>query len=107
MALKHLKKIIRKLLKVKITQKTILLKLTNYYNPQKEQSLLLQINLPAYPVPPITNRFASSNFQTTLSSRTTSPYTTYIQGKTTHTATTTGHFIRSLPTYTDTYTPDV
>jgi hypothetical protein len=39
MVLKHLKKITQKLLAVKMSQKMILLKSTNYYNPQKKQSL--------------------------------------------------------------------
>src|SRR5437588_3846041 len=51
-ALKHLRKSIQRLLKVKTTRKVTPLKSTSYYNPWKEQSLPLQINLPAYPVPP-------------------------------------------------------
>jgi hypothetical protein len=49
--LRRLKKITQKLLTAKTSQRTIPSKSTNYYNPQKEQSLLLQINLPAYPEP--------------------------------------------------------
>jgi hypothetical protein len=51
-ALKHLRKSIQRLLKVKITQKATPLKSTSYYDLQKKQSLLLWINLLAYPVPP-------------------------------------------------------
>jgi hypothetical protein len=50
----HLKQRICKLLrvkKVKADQKTTLLKLTNYYDLQNKQSLLLQINLSAYLAP--------------------------------------------------------
>jgi hypothetical protein len=49
--LKHLKKKIQILLAVKTTWKTTPLRSTSYYDPQKKQSLPLQINLPAYPEP--------------------------------------------------------